>query len=124
MKRRDRIRHLESEGCELLREGGRHSVYVNRRTRKVSTVPRHRENNEHLARKICRDLEVALPAAWRTGRSAGAGALLGGGRSRAVAEVRPGWREPEQPKHEPAAETCCVLGWRNPRGGNRVPEPV
>ena len=63
MKRRDLIRHLESHGCELLREGAKHSVYVNRRTRKPSTVPRHREVNEHLARKICRDLEVPAPAA-------------------------------------------------------------
>ena len=58
MKRRDLIRHLESHGCELLREGARHSVYVNRRTWKASTVPRHREVNEHLARKICRGLSV------------------------------------------------------------------
>jgi predicted RNA binding protein YcfA (HicA-like mRNA interferase family) len=63
VKRRTLVRHLESHGCELLREGGRHSVYVNRRTRKVSTVPRHREINEHLARKICRDLEVTPPVA-------------------------------------------------------------
>lgn len=62
MKRRDLTRHLEANGCELLREGGRHTVYVNRRTRKVSTLPRHREINEHLARKICRDLEVPIPA--------------------------------------------------------------
>ncbi len=62
MKRRDLIRHLESHGCELLREGGSHSVYINRENRKVSTVPRHREINEHLARKICRDLEAPDPA--------------------------------------------------------------
>ena len=30
MKRRDLIRHLCSFGCELLREGGNHSIYVNR----------------------------------------------------------------------------------------------
>jgi predicted RNA binding protein YcfA (HicA-like mRNA interferase family) len=63
VKPRDHVRHLEAHGCELAREGGKHSVYVNRATRKVSTIPRHREINEHLARKICRDLEVALPAA-------------------------------------------------------------
>lgn len=63
MKRRDLVRHLEAHGCEQLREGARHSVYVNRRSRKSSTVPRHRELNEHLARKICRDLEVPPPAA-------------------------------------------------------------
>jgi hypothetical protein len=38
-----------------------HSVYVNRLTGKVSTVPRHREINDFLARKICRDLEVPDP---------------------------------------------------------------
>ncbi len=29
MKRQDLIRHLESHGCRLLREGGKHSVYYN-----------------------------------------------------------------------------------------------
>jgi predicted RNA binding protein YcfA (HicA-like mRNA interferase family) len=61
MKRRDLIRHLETHGCVLLREGGRHSVYVNRHRGKVSTVPRHREINDFLGRKICRDLEVPEP---------------------------------------------------------------
>jgi predicted RNA binding protein YcfA (HicA-like mRNA interferase family) len=61
LKRRDLVRHLEEQGCELLREGSRHSVYVNRHTRKASSVPRHREINEHLARKICRDLQIAEP---------------------------------------------------------------
>jgi predicted RNA binding protein YcfA (HicA-like mRNA interferase family) len=58
MKRRDLIRHLEAEGCKLLREGGSHTVYVNPEKRKVSTVPRHREINEDLVRRICRDLEI------------------------------------------------------------------
>jgi len=61
MKRIDLIRHLEEHGCVLLREGGRHSVYVNRGTGKSSTVPRHREINDFLARKVCRDLEIPLP---------------------------------------------------------------
>jgi len=56
MKRLDLIRHLEQHGCALLREGARHSVYVNRGRGKSSTVPRHREINDFLARKICRDL--------------------------------------------------------------------
>ncbi|MBU1672794.1 MAG: type II toxin-antitoxin system HicA family toxin [Actinobacteria bacterium] len=58
MKRVDLIRHLEANDCQLLREGGNHSVFVNRMTRKSSTVPRHREVNDSLARKICRDLEI------------------------------------------------------------------
>ena len=61
MKRRDLVRHLEQHGCELLREGANHTVYVNRSARKASTVPRHREINDVLARKICRDLEVPAP---------------------------------------------------------------
>ncbi len=61
MKRRDLIRHLERHGCEFLREGGNHTVFVNRRRRKSSTVPRHREVFEFLARKICKDLEIPVP---------------------------------------------------------------
>jgi len=61
MKRLDLVRHLQTHGCELLREGGSHSVFINRSTRKSATVPRHREINEFLARKICKDLEVSEP---------------------------------------------------------------
>ena len=62
MKRLDLIRHLESQGCELLREGGNHTIYVNRAVKKVSAVPRrHREVIEFTARKICKDLEIPRP---------------------------------------------------------------
>ena len=61
MKRRDSIRHLESHGCEFLREGSNHTVYVNRSVQKSSTIPRHREINDFLSRKICRDLQVREP---------------------------------------------------------------
>lgn len=61
MKRASLVRHLAGHGCEQLREGANHSVYVNRATGKVSTVPRHREINDFLVRKICRDLEIAEP---------------------------------------------------------------
>ena len=61
MKRKDLLRHLEQNGCRLLREGSRHTVYINRKDKKVSTVPRHREINDFLCRKICKDLGAALP---------------------------------------------------------------
>lgn len=61
MKRVDLLRHLDAKGCEWVREGGSHTIYVNRATRKATAVPRHREINEGLARKICRDLEIPLP---------------------------------------------------------------
>jgi mRNA interferase HicA len=61
MKRVDLIRHLESNGCEFLREGSNHSVYINRAAKKSTTVPRHREINDFLAKKICRDLQIPEP---------------------------------------------------------------
>lgn len=62
MKCRDLIRHLLSHGCEILREGGNHTVVIHRRVRKATSVPRHREINDFLARKICRDVEVPEPS--------------------------------------------------------------
>jgi predicted RNA binding protein YcfA (HicA-like mRNA interferase family) len=61
MKRRELIRHLERRGCVLLREGSRHSVYINPAAQTTSTVPRHREINDFLARKICQDLRIEEP---------------------------------------------------------------
>jgi mRNA interferase HicA len=58
VKRRDLLRYLRRHRCEVLREAANHTVFVNRRSGKVSTVPRHREINEYLVRKICRDLEI------------------------------------------------------------------
>jgi predicted RNA binding protein YcfA (HicA-like mRNA interferase family) len=62
MKRRDLIQHVESHGCRFVREGGRHTVYFNPANRQTSTIPRHNEIDEFLARKICRDLGVPAPA--------------------------------------------------------------
>ncbi len=61
MKRVDLVRHLESKGCELLREGSRHTLYFNPANEQASAVPRHREINDFLARKICRDLGIPQP---------------------------------------------------------------
>lgn len=61
MKRADLERHLRQQGCEFLREGGKHAIWWNPVNRKVSSLPRHREVNDFTARKICRDLEVPPP---------------------------------------------------------------
>ncbi len=61
MRRRDLIRHLEKHGCEFLREGANHTVYINRKVKKVTTIPRHREIDENLAKKICKDLGISRP---------------------------------------------------------------
>ncbi len=63
MKRRDLLRHLAQYGCVLLREGANHTVYINRTAKKASTVPRHTDINQDLARKICKDLQVPQPDA-------------------------------------------------------------
>jgi len=62
MKLRELLRHLvKGHGCHLLCEGGNHAIDVNRDKGKVSSIPRHHEINDFLARKICRDLEVPEP---------------------------------------------------------------
>jgi mRNA interferase HicA len=58
MKRKDLIRYLHSQGCELLREGGSHSWWHNPKQNKRSAVPRHKEVNDNLVKKICKDLGI------------------------------------------------------------------
>jgi len=58
MKRLDLMKHLKENHCELFREGAKHSVIKNILNNKVSSIPRHSEVENHLARKICRDLGV------------------------------------------------------------------
>ena len=41
---------LRREGCALLRSGGNHDIYVNRKTGKKQPVPRHSEIDERLAK--------------------------------------------------------------------------
>ncbi len=61
MSRRDLIAHLRRHGCEFVREGANHSWWQNPATNRRSTVPRHSEIEDLLARKICRDLGIAEP---------------------------------------------------------------
>ena len=58
MKRQDLIRHLEKNGCKLLREGKRHSIYYNPLTKKQSVVGRHVELSDTLCLKVCKQLEI------------------------------------------------------------------
>ncbi|PYQ46613.1 MAG: addiction module toxin, HicA family [Acidobacteria bacterium] len=52
MKRTDLIRHLTAHGCQLLREGGRHSIFWNPTNHKTSAVPRHAEVVDPVANRI------------------------------------------------------------------------
>ena len=60
MKRRALVHHLEQHGPAGCSEGGNHSIFVSPASR-TSSVPRHTEINDDLAKKICKDLGVPLP---------------------------------------------------------------
>jgi len=53
MKRAELVRHLTSHGCELFREGGRHSIYWNPSNRKTTAVPRHSEILTPVVNRVC-----------------------------------------------------------------------
>jgi hypothetical protein len=59
MKRLDLVRRLEEEGCVLLRHGSRHDIYHNPLTGHSEPLPRHREINEMLAKRILSRLSTA-----------------------------------------------------------------
>ncbi|MDA1055415.1 MAG: type II toxin-antitoxin system HicA family toxin [Planctomycetota bacterium] len=56
MKRRDLVSRLEKMGCTLLRHGSRHDIYHSPSSGSSEPVPRHREINDILAKRIIRRL--------------------------------------------------------------------
>jgi mRNA interferase HicA len=58
MKRTVLLKHLREHGCVFIREGGSHSWWGNLEQNRRSSVPRHSEVNDNLARKTCKDLGI------------------------------------------------------------------
>jgi hypothetical protein len=58
MNRTALLRHLREHGCVFVREGRRHSWWSNPAQNLRSSVPRHGEVVDRLARKICKDLGI------------------------------------------------------------------
>lgn len=58
MKRDVLIKHLQSYGCVLVREGKKHSLYKNLSNQKVAAVPRHSVIKDLMAKEICSELGV------------------------------------------------------------------
>jgi len=56
VKRKKLIKILTTGGCELKREGSKHSIWHNPKTSKMEAVPRHTEVAEMLAKKIIKNL--------------------------------------------------------------------
>ncbi len=52
MKRKDLVKQLTARGCELLRHGSRHDIYINTKNGMKQPVPRHGEIDERLVRHI------------------------------------------------------------------------
>jgi mRNA interferase HicA len=62
VKRKDFIRHLETNGCVFAREGARHTVFVNTANKKTSSVPRTKNDlKKGLVLGVCRWLEIPSP---------------------------------------------------------------
>ncbi len=61
VKRRDLIRHLETNGFRLLREGSNHSIYTN--DVKVVPVKRHNHFDRITANEICK--QAGLPPKFK-----------------------------------------------------------
>lgn len=61
MKRKELVKHILSQGCELSREGGKYSVFVNPATKKEVPITRHPEIPDFSVKKICRDLGIEMP---------------------------------------------------------------
>ncbi|HIM36950.1 MAG TPA: addiction module toxin, HicA family [Dehalococcoidia bacterium] len=61
MRRRRLLTYLMANDCVLIREGARHSWWVNRENNRRPAVPRHTEIHDLLARKKCRDLGIPPP---------------------------------------------------------------
>jgi len=58
MKRNLLLKHLNINGCILLREGSRHSVFINNKNGKMAALPRHPDINDYLAKEICKELDI------------------------------------------------------------------
>jgi mRNA interferase HicA len=56
VKQRDLVKTLEANGCYLVRHGANHDWYAQPKTGVLQAVPRHREIDEHLAKRIIKDL--------------------------------------------------------------------
>jgi len=52
MKREELIRQLNRNGCQLLRHGSRHDLYLNPATGQKQPIPRHSEIDNALAKHI------------------------------------------------------------------------
>jgi predicted RNA binding protein YcfA (HicA-like mRNA interferase family) len=61
MKRKELMKYLKKQGCELSREGGKYSIFLNKKTGTEVPVTRHKEIADFTAKKICKELGIEPP---------------------------------------------------------------
>ena len=59
MKREYLIKHLLKHGCNILREGKKHTIVINKENFSISSIPRHNEIKDTLCNEICKQLGIA-----------------------------------------------------------------
>ncbi|MGK7397630.1 MAG: type II toxin-antitoxin system HicA family toxin [Candidatus Cyclobacteriaceae bacterium M3_2C_046] len=60
MKRNALLKHLKRNGCFLLREGKKHSIFINPANGKEAPVPRHTEIKNIIGMAVCKELEIPV----------------------------------------------------------------
>ena len=58
MKREKILKYFKQYGCEVFREGKRHTIIINLTNEKVTALPRHPDINDKLVLSMCKDLEI------------------------------------------------------------------
>jgi len=61
VKREEFLRYLNEYGCVVKREGARHTIICNINNGVLETLPRHKEIDNVLIKKICRRLKIPVP---------------------------------------------------------------
>jgi len=62
MKREKVLQHLRDNGCNFLREGGNHTMYINSISGKIVPVPRHTDIRKRTVMEICSQLDIDKPS--------------------------------------------------------------
>jgi len=61
MKQNEFIKHLKKNNCDLSREGGNHSWFINKSNGNHAAVPCHNELSDLLCKIICKQLDISTP---------------------------------------------------------------
>ena len=58
MKKSQFLKYLALHDCPVKREGSKHTIVINLKTRKKTSVPRHNEIEDELCNDICKQLDI------------------------------------------------------------------